>query len=195
LEKVKIVTIDDLEVYKTISINSTSGGSSSAVYSVKPLDDDHFLLCSSVGDLLKCNLTGHIFWNYPRLNNLKIERVDLVGNSELDLLVKSSEERNQDSYLEVTNSRTILVIDGETKEIAWSYEMEYDEYLESDGLYNVHAIDDINSDGKNDIIGFKQFSADWGSGDEYGEKTRLIAFSGDGTILYEKPLTNDSEYN
>lgn len=193
-EKIKLIDPEDCTTYDTISINSTSGSSSSNIYSIKVLDEDYFLLCSNYGDVLKSDLNGNVSWNYPRLNNIKVERVDLVGNSDLDLLVLSDEGMDEDDFLSVSSSRTIYVTDGETKEIAWSYEMPYNEFIQSGGLLAVKAVDDLNGDGKKDIVAYKQRYAEWGSGDEYGEYTRIIVFSGKGEILYEKSLTDSTFY-
>jgi len=194
-EKIKLIDLEDCTTYDTISINSTSGSSSSNIYSTKVLDEDYFLLCSNYGDVLKSDLNGNVSWNYPRLNNIKVERVDLVGTSDLDLLVLSDEGTGEDDFLSVSSSRTIYVVDGGTKKIVWNYEMPYDEFIQSGGLLGVDAVDDLNGDGKKDIVAYKQRDAEWGSGDEYGAYTRIIVFSGDGEILYEKPLTNSTFYD
>jgi len=193
-EKVKLVSSETCETYKTISINSTTGSSSGNLYYTKVISDDKFLLCSNSGDLLKVNLSGNISWNYPRLNNIIVDRIDLVGSPDLDFLVCSDESNDKEDSLKVSSSRTIYVVDGETKTITWYYEMPYDEYLLTGGLIGVTAIDDLNNDGKKDIFAYKQRKAEYGSGDEYGEYTRIIVFSGNGTILYEKPLREDTYY-
>jgi hypothetical protein len=193
-EKIKLVSAETCETYKTISINVTSGSARTNSYITKAINENEFLLCSNYGDIIRCNLNGNITWVYPRITNIEIEQADLVGSSTADLFIKSSEATNDDSFLQKTNSRIIYALDGETREINWSYEMDYDEYLLTNGLQQVKIIDDVNNDGKNDIVAYKQHDADWGRGDEYGENTSLIVFLNNGTILYEKPLTESTYY-
>ena len=193
-EKVKLVSIETCDTYKTISINSTAGSSNGNIYYTRVISDDKFLLCSNMGDILKVNLSGNISWNYPRLNNILVDRIDLVGSSTLDFLVCSDESNDEKDFLKISSSRTIYVVDGETKTISWYYEMPYEEYLLTNGLKGVKAIDDINGDGKKDIVAYKQREPDKEGADEYGVYSRIIVFSGNGSIIYEKPLTTNTYY-
>ncbi|GAF84203.1 unnamed protein product, partial [marine sediment metagenome] len=193
-EKVKLVSIETCDIYKTISINSTAGSSNGNIYYTRVISDDKFLLCSNMGDIFKVNLSGNISWNYPRLNNILVDRVDLVGSSTLDFLICSDESNDEEDFLKVSSSRTIYVVDGETKTISWYYEMPYEEYLLTNGLTGVKAIDDINGDGKKDIVAYKQRGSEQDRIDEYGDYSRIIVFSGNGSIIYEKPLTTNTYY-
>lgn len=194
-EKIKLIYPKDCTTFKTISINSTSKSYGINNYFVKDLDGNDFLFISDYGDVIRLDFNGNIIWDYPRLNNIKVDLVDVTGSNKKDLLAYSTEGSNEEDFLEVTSSRTIFVVDGETGKVAWSYEMPYNEYLLSGGFQGVKAVPDLNSDGKMDIVAYKQRPADWGSGDEYGEYTRIVVFSGeDGDIIYEKPLTNATYY-
>lgn len=194
LEKIKLISTKDCSTYQTISINSTAGSSGQNTYMIKTLEDEFFLLSSRYGDVIKTDMNGNIAWTYQRLLNIDIEHADLVGTNEMDLFVYSTENINDDDSLENTPSRVFYAIDVDTKSIEWSYEMSYEEYLNTTGLQGVQVFGDINNDGKNDIVAYKQRPHDWGRGDEYGNYTRIVVFSGNGSILYEKPLTTDTYY-
>jgi len=194
-EKIKLIYPENCTTFKTISINSTSGTYSTNNYFVKELDGGDFLFVSNYGDVIRSDFNGTVVWDYPRLNNIKVDLVDVTGSDKEDILAYSTESINEEDFLEVSSSRSIFVVDGETGTVTWNYEMPYDEYLLTGGFRGVKAISDVNGDGKVDIVAYKQRSADWGSGDEYGKYTRIVVFSGkDGDIIYEKPLTNATYY-
>ena len=133
------------------------------------------------------HVSGRVINFYSSLNIYY--DVDGLGNPIIKV-----EGLDENTIFEIGNSRVIYVIDGETKDITWSYEMSYEDFLNTTGLQGVQTFDDVNSDGKNEIVAFKQRTSDWGSGDEYGEYTRLLVFLGNGSIFYEKPLTDSTYY-
>jgi len=51
---------------------------------------------------------------------------------------------------------------GETKKVVWYYEMPYEEYLLTNGLMGVTLIDDVNGDGKVDLLDVSHMSDAWG---------------------------------
>jgi len=194
-EKIKLIYPKNCTTFKTLSINSTSRSYGFNNYFVKDLGGGNFLFISNYGDVMRLDSNGEVIWDYPRLNNIKVDVVDVTGSNEEDLLVYSTEGLNEEDFLEESSSRVIFVVDGETEKVAWKYEMPYEEYLLTGGLRGIKVTHDLNGDGKMDIIAYKQCFADWGSGDEYGEYTRIVVFSGNnGDIIYEKPLTNATYY-
>ncbi len=194
-EKVRVIYPKECSMLSTISINSTAGGGFKFNgYATKDLSNGEFIMASDYGDLMRAGFSGETKWSYPRLNRVKVERANLVGSAAEDLLVRSMEGAQEDDFLDEGTSRTIIVIDGETREVAWTYELSYDEFLLTGGLQGVQLIPDVNNDGRMDIAAFKQRGSGHDISDEYGEHTRIMVFSGTGSKLWEKPMTNDTYY-
>jgi len=195
VEEIDVFYPDSLTKYKTIEVNSSAGAAGINVYAIKDLGNNDLCIVSNYCDVFKSDFYGNVSWNYPRLNSIKVERINLVGSSDTDLFVKSVEGTNDDSFLAKYQSRMIFVIDGGTKKISWSYEMPYDEFVLTGGFQGVKTVPDVNNDSINDIVAYKQRSYDWGSGDMYGENTTIVVFSGKtGEIIYEKPVISSTYY-
>ncbi len=193
-EKLKLLTFEDITTEKIISVNTSSGSSYSNSYVVYSMSNDSFILCSNYGDAIQTDVNGSVIWSYQRLLDIDIEKADLLGSDTVDLLVFSKEGVENDNFLEEGSSRVLFVLDGDSNEISWSHELTYEEYLNTSGIKGIRIIDDVNGDGKKDIVGYKQRYHDWGSGDEYGEYTTVIVFSGNGEIVYEKPISENTYY-
>jgi outer membrane protein assembly factor BamB len=193
-EKVRVISPEDCGTLKTISINATPGFARNNRYATADLGESDFIIISDYGDLTRSGFSGRVEWSYPRLNSIELERAELVGSAGEDLLVRSVEGLSGDDLLEEGTSRSIFVIDGETREVSWSYEMPHDEFVLTGGLRDVTVIPDVNGDGRMDIAAYKQRPAEWGTGDEFGNHTRIMVLSGSGGILWENPITNKTHY-
>jgi outer membrane protein assembly factor BamB len=193
VEKVRVISPEDCSTVKTISINSSAGSWGVNRYVTADLGGSDFLLASDQGDLIRSDFKGNVEWSYPRLSSIRIEKADLVGSARDDLLVLS-QEGLQDDFLDEGTTRTIFVINGETREMAWSYEMPFDEFVETGGLQQVRVVADLNMDGKQDVAAYKQRYTQQDREDEFGNHTRIVVFSGNGEILWEKPITNYTHY-
>ena len=58
--------------------------------------------------MIRSDFKGNVKWSYPRLNNIRIEKADLVGSAEDDLLVRSVEGSQEDDFLSEGSSRTLF---------------------------------------------------------------------------------------
>jgi hypothetical protein len=194
-EKIKLLDPKDGSVYETLSINGTFYSTITNKYFLKNFEDNKFLLFSNYGDLELIEYPNKVVWNYPRINSVTIKKADLTGDSSLDLLVKSKDNTNTENPVDEGQSRILFVIDGSTKEIAWSYEMPFNSFVKTGGLYENKIVADVDGDGKSDILSYIQYPGDWNAGDMYGEKTYLIVFSGkNGQVIMNKPVTEKDYY-
>jgi len=192
-EKIKVVDLKDGSIYKTISINSSSGPHGQ--YRLEKFGKNKFLIISTYSDLILSDFLGNIEWNYPRMNDLSVEIADLVGDSSQDLFIKSRNNADLENPFDEGQSRILFVLDGKTREIAWSYEMPFEEFTITGGLYEVKLTPDLNGDEKKDVVAYVQYPGEWEWGDTIGNKTRIIVFSGkDGKILMNRSVVEQTYY-
>lgn len=190
--KLSLISTSDLSSSNTISLNFSLNFGQSNSYIFTDLNNDYFLLYSDQDDFLKLDFDGNIKWFYPRINDMKIEQVNLVGSKTADLLVYSQENTDSGDFLSEGSSRMIYVIDGEKRTLAWSQEISYENFTLLGGLQNVKVIDDINKDGVKDIACYMQPDNydDW----EYkGNLSFLVTISGfTGEMIYWTYIVNQS---
>ena len=186
--KAEAVSIQDGEATETLEITSTSSTGTSE-YWVKEFGDGSFILVSDYEDLLCVSSQGEVLWHYPRINDVAVEKGDFTGDATQDLFVWSKQQIG--NWGDGVGARILYVIDGATREKAWSYEIPYEELSTIEGIAGIQVSPDINGDGKQDIVGF----ACPRSAGETGEGFAIMAFSGrDGSILLDQPVVTQDYY-
>lgn len=194
-ERLKLIEPGTGETFETLTINSSSSQIGVTVSAVKGFARNRFILLSGGGDLFLVNYPGDIAWNYPRFISMLSDEVNLVGDSAKDILLRSRDGADTDNPFDKGKTRLLFVMDGSTRKTAWSYELQFSTFSETGGLSGVKLGPDINKDGTPDIVGYIQYFSDWNTGDEYGNKTRIMAFDGKtGALLFSNPLTNRTYY-
>lgn len=194
-EKIRLINPRDGSVFDTMSINSTSGQSRLSPYFLKEVSKNRFVMLSNMGDLLMVDYPGRIVWNYPRINYVVVKKADFTGDASEDILVKSRDGADIENPFDEGKTRVMFVIDGNTQEVAWSYEVPFETFLETGGLSEVRIAPDVNKDGKADVVAYLQHPKEWNWGDMYGEKTRLMVFDGKtGKIISNRPITENIYY-
>ena len=193
-DEVDVIDLENGANLRTIEIESGPESTSGNVYRVKEDGDDTFILASDYGDLLLVSAEGDVLWDYPRVTDVTVERGDFSGDAAEDFLVQSRTypfgRRGFDS-----TTRVLYLIDGETMEKVWTYEVSYQEYVTTGGISSIQVTPDLNGDGKQDIAGFIQIPQEKRTGEERGEDTRIILLSGkDGTILLKQPVVAGTYY-
>ena len=193
-EKVRLIDPVDGSTSETLSINSTSSSVRMNSYFLETAASGQFVMASSYGDFMMVEYPGSIVWSYPRINGVVIKKADLTGDSTTDMLVKSRDGGDPENPFDEGQSRIIYVLDGATKEVAWSYELPREIFLETGGLSEVRTGPDINSDGKSDILSYLQYPGEWDRGDRYGSNTRILIFSGRSGALLANRSVIDGDY-
>ncbi|UCD03068.1 MAG: PQQ-binding-like beta-propeller repeat protein, partial [Candidatus Aenigmatarchaeota archaeon] len=187
-ERIRFIDPSDGTTFDTMSINSSSGQTRSATYIIKSWDEDRFIFASATDDLILAEYPDDYTWRYPRTNDVIILKADFTGDSAPDMLVKTRDGADRENSFDEGKSRSLFVIDGSTKDVAWTYEMDTEVFLHSGGLAGVKVTPDLNGDGKADIAGYMNYFADWDRGDVYGEHSRVVVFSGrTGKKLMDEP--------
>ena len=100
---------------------------------------DHLVHCAKAKDFSD--------WNKWRIDTM-FEEVLLEG---ADL----------ENPFDLGNPRILMVIDGETQDLAWSYEMPLTLSSVAGGISGLMLGPDVNQDGKLDITGYIQLPGDW----------------------------------
>jgi hypothetical protein len=192
-EKIRLMDPRDGTTYDTMDINSSSQQGRGGTHLIKSWEEDSFLFVSSSDDVVLAEYPDNVLWRYPRTSDVVIKRADFTGDQETDMLVKSRDGADAENPFDEGKSRIMFVIDGATDDIAWTYELSSDEFMDTGGISEVRVSPDINGDGKADIIGYRQHYSDWDSGDKYGEHARVMIFSGKtGRLLMnEAPVEAD----
>jgi hypothetical protein len=136
------------------------------------VDENRYFLVSSLGDMSMVSASGERQWYYPRIDHITTENGDFVGDSTTDTLfccewdfsvrdttysISPGEgiriASNRPKALEV---RSLWMMDGATRNIAWSYEISPAELMAVGGLKGVRlAPDMVGSDNVPDIIGYR----------------------------------------
>ncbi|MEE9249308.1 MAG: PQQ-binding-like beta-propeller repeat protein [Dehalococcoidia bacterium] len=185
------VEVIDLQDGQPIEEDSASGSSVGSWHVVKSLGDGEFLLASTYGDLIGVSSSGEVLWDYPGVADVGMERGDFTGDETQDILVRSK------VYLQdrEPRARVLYVIDGATKEMAWSYVMPYEEFAATGGIAGIQVAPDLNQDGKQDIIGFIQPPGERPEPGEQTEDSQIVVLSGsDGSVLLQQPVVTQTYY-
>jgi outer membrane protein assembly factor BamB len=194
-DRIKLVDMKDGTLHDTLLINTTSGSRGDNKYYLKPRGKDKFLMVSGNGDLLFIEQPSSVIWSYPRINNIMIKKADITGDSTEDLIIKTKERVDENNLFGEGQTRIIYVIDGATQKLAWSYQMPFEVFTKSGGLYEAKVVPDLNKDKKSDIIAYQQEAGDWNQGDQYGEKTRILVFDGStGKIILNTSVIDNDYY-
>ena len=194
-EKVRLIDPKDGSTHEIISINSTAGQARGNTYFLTGSGKNRLIMGSNNGDLALIEYPGNVIWAYPRINDIIVEKGDLTGDASMDMLVRSRDGADPENAFDEGRSRIIFVIDGSTRGIAWSYELPLRLFLETGGLSKVKMVQDLNGDGKSDIVAYTQYPGDWNTGDMYGENTRILGFSGkDGRIIFNRSVIENDYY-
>ncbi len=142
---------------------------------------DGYLTFSSTGDLAAITAKGELLWYYPRIASVKTENGNFVGDTTEDVLFcgESATQRSssggpvqdisqagsgsmtstapsdslQNQNLEV---RLLMMMDGATRTMAWSYEVPYGEFKSQGGLKGIQVTPDmVGSDNVPDIAAYR----------------------------------------
>ncbi|MFH1560865.1 MAG: PQQ-binding-like beta-propeller repeat protein, partial [Chloroflexota bacterium] len=185
------VEVIDLQDGQPIEKGSISGSALESWYAVKDLGDGEFLLASTYGDLLGVSSSGEVLWDYPGVAEAGMERGDFTGDETLDILVRSK------IFLQdpEPRARVLYVIDGATREVAWSYVMPYEEFAATGGIGGIQVAPDLNQDGKQDIIGYIQPPGERPQPGEGEDEFQIVVLSGsDGSVLLQQPVVTQTYY-
>ena len=165
-----LIDLEEGEQLEPLGMSLASTSYSRDEYWVHEFGEDKLLLVSDSQDLLciSGSTLPQIEWSYPRLTNAMMETGEFTGDDTPDVLIRS--RHRQSGWDEEYTSRILYVVDGATGEKAWSYAMSYSDFVATEGIAGVTVTDDLNGDGKQDIVGYT--TAD-------GE-SKIIVFSGRG---------------
>ncbi|NQU96464.1 MAG: PQQ-binding-like beta-propeller repeat protein, partial [Chloroflexi bacterium] len=193
---IQTVSLASGTLTETVALPGESGDSSSQRYMIKDLGDGEFLLTTSEGDLYALEYeSSNVLWNYPRVAEAAVETGEFTGDGTADILVRSvTYPQGRGGGDAETRARVLYVVDGATRETAWSYEVPFDELATTGGIAGVRVAPDLDGDGKQDIIGFVQPpNSDREQGN--GEDSEIIALSGmDGSVLLRQKVVEGTYY-
>jgi len=198
-DSIRVVSLASGTVTETVALPTGEGGgggeSSSQRYTIKALDDGEFLLTTGEGDLYALAYESReVLWDLPRAAEVAVETGEFTGDNTADILVRSKARSNQHGGETEARSRVIYVVDGATRETAWSYEMPFDEFATTGGIAGVRVAPDLDGDGKQDIIGFTQ-PPGAGRDGGYGDDSALVVIGGaDGSVLLQQPVVSGTYY-
>ncbi|MDM7998822.1 MAG: PQQ-binding-like beta-propeller repeat protein [Dehalococcoidia bacterium] len=169
-QQIELINAADAEsVAKTIPIENLD--KKAAI--VAQLEEDRYLLVSSLGDMCMVSASGERLWCFPRISHITTESGDFVGDDGVDTLfccewdfsvqgttysiepgrgisIDSSSQRG----LEV---RSLQMMDGTTRTVAWTYEIGPAELLAVGGLKGMQLTPDlVGGDGVPDFIGYSE---------------------------------------
>ncbi|MBN1896114.1 MAG: PQQ-binding-like beta-propeller repeat protein [Candidatus Aenigmarchaeota archaeon] len=180
-QKIKLIKASDGTAYETIGINTTSQGRPGRVI-VSDAGSGKFVITSGSDDITMVRYPEKVLWSFPRITDVSVIRSDFTGDETTDILVRSREGADQENAFDAGQTRIMFVIDGATREVAWSYEMPSEMFIRTGGLSGLIVVP--RSDGKSDLAAYVQEYGDWNKGDMYGENSRILRFSGKtGSIL------------
>ena len=134
-------------------------------------------------------------WTAAPPGQVTAVRGDFTGDAATDILVYSRTVSDRDPFRR-PRTRVVYVVDGTTREKAWTYVMPEDEFALTGGIADVRPAPDLNGDGFQDIIGFTQPVDAW-----HDEKERRLEGSGvfvlsgaDGALLLHQPVVAETYY-
>ena len=188
-ETIRVINAADGQWMESMEIASSPEGVPSSEYWAIQFTEDSFLLVSDYTDLLCLSSQAEVLWTYPRISDVFNQQGDFTGDETKDLFVWSRYVRtDQEGF----GARVLYLIDGATRQKAWSYELSYQEFAANWGITGVFVTPDLNHDGKQDIAGYILPSA---GNDPLGEQSRIVVFSGsDGSILLDQPVVAQTYY-
>ncbi|MFC1935734.1 PQQ-binding-like beta-propeller repeat protein [Chloroflexota bacterium] len=190
---IEVVALKDGVAQETIPVAGESAGRTSDVYAVKDLGDGQLFIASNQHDVLGISTSGDILWDYPRVAAVAVERGDFTGDETQDILIRSKSYSQKDGASEA-KARVLYIVDGNTMEKVWAYEMPYEEFAATGGIGGIQVTPDLDRDGKQDIIGYIQEPENWDQQQHEG-KSEVVAFSGrDGSVLLRQPVTAKTYY-
>jgi outer membrane protein assembly factor BamB len=195
-DEVDVINLENGTKLKTIKIKSGPESASGSLYRVRANGDETFIIASDYGDLLMVSPEGDVLWDYPRVTDVTVERGEFHGDSAEDFLIQSQTYlHGKGDVHQRPTTRVLYLIDGDTMEKVWTYEVPHEEFMTTGGISSVRVTPDINGDGKQDIAGFIQIPEEARRDKERGENSRIIALSGkDGTILLKEPVLTGTSY-
>ena len=142
---------------------------------VTQLDENRYLLVSSLGDMTMVSAAGEQLWCYPRIDHITALNGGFVGDSTTDTLfccewdssVRATTYSNPaeggtgmssrgTQGPEALQMRSLQMTDGATRAIAWSYEIPPSELISIGGVKGIRLAPDlVGSDNVPDIIGYR----------------------------------------
>ncbi|MDM7998819.1 MAG: PQQ-binding-like beta-propeller repeat protein [Dehalococcoidia bacterium] len=145
--EIRLVDLKDGEsVLHAVPMDATGG---MGVFVRQP-GGDGYLSFSSNNDLVAMSANGDLLWHYPRVGNVATQCGNFVGDVTEDVLLWA--ESGGELYPNF-GARLLRMIDGATKDVAWSYEMPYSVLKGGGGLKRVQVTADlVGSDNVPDII-------------------------------------------
>lgn len=192
-EQIALLDLRSGNLKTTLQIPSTPQSGYLDEYVVLGLSGERLLLGSNEGDLVMASASQGILWDYPRVTEVQVEQGDFVGDDTEDLLLTSVTRPLKNWGRSDAAARVLSVFDGATTEEAWTYQMPYEEYVTSGGIFGITVIPDVDGDGRQDIVGFTQ-PADKQT--EVGPvESLLVLFSGrNGVPLLRQPVIEQEYY-
>jgi hypothetical protein len=189
-----VVDLTDGVVKDPIELAGVPGNRGRDRYAIEDLGGGEIFVVSDRRDALGISADGDVLWDYPRVTGAAVERGDFTGDGTEDFLVRSKVYSQQDGPPEV-RTRVLYVVDGQSKQIAWTYTMPYEEFTTTGGIGGVMVAPDLNQDGKQDIVGYIQKPVRFDKQEEYGEDSKVLALSGaDGSVILRQPVTDQTYY-
>lgn len=188
------VSLVDGVIQDPIEVAGVSRSREQDQFAIEEIGDGELLIVSERRDALGITLEGDVVWDFPRVAGAAVEQGDFTGDETQDFLVRSIVYSQQDGPIEI-KARVLFVVDGQSKQIAWSYSMPYEEFASTGGIGGVAVAPDLNEDGKQDIVGYLQSPIKHDGREDFGENTKVLALSGaDGSIILSQPVTDQAYY-
>jgi outer membrane protein assembly factor BamB len=170
------ITLIDLKdgksVLHTIPLNAELG------VIVKQSAGNGYLAFSPTADLVAISPAGEMLWYYPRIANVEAEGGNFVGDgtedvlfwgesgsqqssgsAPVDTIVESTVPTNiiREPQVQETEVRLFQMMDGATRDTAWSYQVPYSEFKSIGGLKGIQVTPDlVGNDNVQDIIGYRE---------------------------------------
>jgi outer membrane protein assembly factor BamB len=136
-------------------------------------EGDGYLAFSSTSDLAAISAKGELLWCYPRVGKVTSVDRDFVGDSTSDVLLYAESSRygnvqtaaksgegmtiGADPSAGEPGVRVLRMMDGATRETAWSYEVPHSQLKSIGGLKGTQVGPDlVGSDGIQDIISYSE---------------------------------------
>ena len=133
VDELDVIELRNGTILKTIEIESGPESTSGNIYRVRGYGDDIFILASDYGDLLLVSAEGDVLWDYPRVTDVAVERGDFCGSVKEDFLVRSRTYPTG-RWDASSTARVLYVIDGDTREKVWTYEVPHEEFAVTGGI-------------------------------------------------------------
>jgi hypothetical protein len=175
-QEIRLIDLKDGEtVVKTIPITTLDGQAPM----VRQVGETDFLLMSSGSDLSVVSASGETLWNCPMITGVKAEGGSFVGDTAEDTLFQcawgntgyyyTSALSDKNAVTLVTpgatggtqaqepEARLLMMMDGATREIAWSYQVPFSELKSFGGLKGIQVTPDlVGNDNVPDIVAYRE---------------------------------------